>query len=179
MAKMKAYQHFRVILTHKRWVGHFCFKMGLYKQGILHDMSKFSPTEFLESAKYFTGTRSPIDLCKDFNGYSMCWLHHRGRNKHHWEYWVDNFEKGMTPIEIPKKYVIEMFCDFLGAGIAYSGGLDKFSIDSELEWWYNKRKVVIMHDKTKAQLDKMFENLSELDNVKEANKNNILKGVEF
>lgn len=137
---MKWFKYLKVVLTHKYWVGYFCFKMGLYRQGILHDLSKFSPTEFLESVKYFTGVRSPIDLCKEVNGYSIAWFHHRGRNKHHWEYWVDNFEKGMTPVQMPKKYVIEMFCDFLGAGIAYSGGLNKFSIDNELKWWYNKRK---------------------------------------
>lgn len=176
---MKWYKHLKVVLTHKYWVGYFCFKMDLYKQGILHDLSKFSPTEFLESVKYFTGVRSPIDLCKEINGYSMAWFHHRGRNKHHWEYWVDNFEKGMIPVQMPKKYVIEMFCDFLGAGIAYSGGLDKFSIDNELKWWYNKRKVVVMNDKTLKQISKMFENLSKLDNTKEVNKRNILEGVEF
>lgn len=167
-------KHLKKVLLHKFWVGYFCFKFGLYKQGILHDMSKFSPTEFWESVKYYDGTRSPIDKCKEINGYSMAWFHHRGRNKHHWEYWVDNFEKGMTPTEIPRKYVLEMFCDWLGAGIAYSGGLDNFSIGNELEWWYNKRKVAVLHKNTLAQLDRMFENLAKLDDVRKANKKTIL-----
>lgn len=176
---MKTLKHLKTVLTHKFWVGYFCFKLGLYCQGICHDLSKFSPTEFCESVKYYTGTYSPIDLCKKTNGYSMAWFHHRGRNKHHWEYWVDNFKKGMTAVEIPKRYVLEMFCDFMGAGIAYSGGLNKFTIDSELKWWYNKREVVVMADKTKNQLDKMFENLSKLDDVRKFNKKNILKGLNF
>ena len=167
-------KHLKKILLHKFWVGYFCFKFGLYKQGILHDMSKFSPVEFWESAKYYDGTRSPIDKCKEVNGYSMAWFHHRGRNKHHWEYWVDNFEKGMQPVEVPRKYLLEMFCDWLGAGIAYSGGLDKFSIDNELNWWYNKRKVAVLHPNTLAELDRMFENLGKLDDVREANKKTIL-----
>lgn len=167
-------KHLKKVLLHKFWVGYFCFKFGLYKQGILHDMSKFSPTEFWESVKYYDGTRSPIDKCKEINGYSMAWFHHRGRNKHHWEYWVDNFEKGMTATEIPRKYVLEMFCDWLGAGIAYSGGLNNFSIDSELEWWYNKRKVAVLHKNTLGQLDRMFENLAKLDDVRKANKKTIL-----
>ena len=167
-------KHFKKVLLHKFWVGYFCFKFGLYRQGLLHDMSKFSPVEFWESVKYYDGTRSPIDKCKEINGYSMCWFHHRGRNKHHWEYWVDNFEKGMQPVEIPQKYVLEMFCDWLGAGIAYSGGLDNFSIDSELNWWYNKRKVAVLHKNTLAKLDKMFKNLAKLDDVRKVNRKTIL-----
>ncbi len=87
----KFFKHLNKILTHKRWVAHYCFMCGLYWQGIMHDMSKFSPTEFWESVKYYQGTRSPINACKEDKGYSMAWFHHRGRNKHHWEFWMDDF----------------------------------------------------------------------------------------
>ena len=139
-----AFKHFKTILTHKYYVGKYCFKCGLYYQGIVHDLSKFSFTEFLESIKYYTGTKSPIDKAKEEKGYSLAWFHHRGRNPHHHVYWCDNFDEGMTFVKMPFKYLLEMFCDFLGAGIAYSKD-KKLNIDSELEWWNNKRKHIALH----------------------------------
>lgn len=125
-------QHLNKVLTHKKEVFKACCKAGIPIQGIFHDMSKFSPTEFMKSVKYYCGDRSPIDACKEVNGYSMTWFHHRGRNKHHWEYWVDNFDKGMTPIQMPYKYAVEMLCDFIGAGKAYFQ--EDFTYKKELEW---------------------------------------------
>lgn len=130
--------HLKTVLTHKKYVMKYCFEAGLYWQGIVHDLSKFSFIEFWESVKYYQGTRSPIDACKEENGYSLAWLHHKGRNKHHYEYWQDNFDKGTTHLIMPYKYALEMVCDYLGAGNAYSG--DKFSLQGELAWWENKKK---------------------------------------
>ena len=121
----------------------------------MHDMSKFSPTEFFESVRYYQGTSSPIDACKADKGYSNAWFHHRGRNRHHWEYWVDDFQQGMIPKKIPFRFVLEMICDFLGAGRAYSG--KAFTIKSEYDWWQNKRTVVVMHADTLACVDRIFE----------------------
>ena len=151
--------HLKTVLKHKKCVAYYCFMCGLYKQGILHDMSKFSPTEFWESVKYYQGTRSPIDACKEENGYSMAWFHHRGCNKHHWEYWMDDFEKGSIPKKMPFKYVLEMTCDFLGAGRAYVG--ESFTIKSEYDWWQNKRKVVKMHEDTFKLIDTLFNTMNE------------------
>lgn len=130
--------HLRTVCRHKKFVAKFCFKAGLYWQGITHDLSKFSPVEFFESVKYYQGTRSPIDACKEANGMSMAWLHHKGRNKHHYEYFQDNFDKGTTHLIMPFKYALEMICDYLGAGNAYMG--DKFTLEGELQWWYGKNK---------------------------------------
>ena len=138
-----AIKHFKIVYNHKKYVYEACKMAGIPIQGFLHDFSKFNTTEFLESVKYFSGDRSPIDNCKDINGYSLAWLHHRGRNKHHWEYWVDNFEKGMTPVLMPFKYSLEMLCDFIGAGKAYRK--KDFSYEKEWEWWLWKRERVIMH----------------------------------
>lgn len=146
--------HLNTVLAHKYFVGRYCFMCGLYLQGIMHDLSKFSPVEFWESCRYYTGTRSPIDECKDKNGVSMAWLHHRGRNYHHWEMWVDNFEKGMTTIKMPFKYALEMVCDFLGAGRAYNG--PGFTMEQEWQWWLNKRKVARMHPDTMLLVDILF-----------------------
>lgn len=140
------FKHLNKILTHKRWVAHYCFMCGRYWQGITHDLSKFSFVEFWESVKYYQGTRSPINACKEDKGYSMAWFHHRGRNKHHWEFWMDDFEKGSIPKKMPFKYALEMICDYLGAGKAYAG--DNFTMDGEYNWWLSKKDIVKMHKDT-------------------------------
>ena len=81
--------HLKTITLHKLRVTRLCFKMGLIKQGLLHDLSKYSPVEFWAGVRYFQGYRSPIDAEKEAKGYSEGWLHHKGHNKHHWEYWID------------------------------------------------------------------------------------------
>ena len=129
---MKMLKHFKLITRHKWYVFKNCMKAGLYWQGLTHDLSKYSPVEFFESVKYFTGNRSPIDECKKDKGYSIAWQHHKGRNPHHYEYWVDNFDGGGTPLQMPFKYALELVCDYLAAGQAYSK--KNFSYLGEYEW---------------------------------------------
>jgi hypothetical protein len=122
--------------------------MGIPIQGLLHDLSKFSLVEFWEGVRYYQGTFSPIDACKKENGWSPAWMHHKGRNKHHYEYWMDNLDDGGTPLEMPLKYKKEMLCDYLGAGRAYYG--KDFTYEKEYEWWQNKlSKPLAMHDSNK------------------------------
>jgi hypothetical protein len=125
----------------------------------MHDMSKFSPTEFFESVKYYQGNCSPIDACKEQNGYSKAWLHHKGRNKHHYEYFADNLDLGGTAIQMPFKYAAELICDYLGAGQAYMG--KNFSYQAEYKWWLDKSsKPLLMHPQTKKFIDITLYNLS-------------------
>lgn len=121
---------------HKFWVAHYCFKAGLYWQGITHDLSKFSWVEFWESVKYYQGDSSPIPIAKKNQGYSLAWQHHKGRNPHHYEYWTDNYDDGTVAIKMPYKYAVELICDYLGAARAYLG--KNFSYESEYKWWFNK-----------------------------------------
>lgn len=140
----KIFKHLKMILKHKYWVGKYCFKCGIPWQGITHDLSKFSPTEFIESVKYYQGTSSPVEAAKKDKGYSKAWMHHRGRNKHHYEYWQDNFDNGGEPLIIPYQYAVEIFCDYLGAGRAYMG--KNFNYSEERKWWLNKQsKPIAMH----------------------------------
>lgn len=151
--------HFKKICIHKYYVGKYCWKLGLYKQGILHDITKFSPIEFFESAKYYQGDRSPIDACKEVKGYSDAWLHHKGRNPHHYEYWQDDFDNGGKPLIIPYKYSAEMLCDYLGAGHAYWG--KDFTYKSEEEWWESKtKKHLAMHPINKRFISLCLSNLA-------------------
>lgn len=154
-----SFKHFKKICKHKYYVGKYCFHYGLYWQGLTHDLSKFSPTEFFESVKYYQGNRSPIDACKEDKGYSMAWLHHKGRNKHHYEYYIDNLDYGGQPLQIPFKYALELICDYLGAGHAYMG--KNFSYIKEYEWWLNKKKLPLaMHNQTKTFIDLVLYNFA-------------------
>ena len=119
-------KHFITITHHKLLVGKFCFKMGLYKQGILHDLSKYMPTEFLNGVYFYLGFKSPIVAERLKRGYSEAWLHHKGRNRHHYEYWVDftrtsDLPGGLTPIRMPRRYVAEMIADRVAASRVYHG----------------------------------------------------------
>ena len=117
----KYWKHFKTIAKHKAIVMYNCFRAGIVWRGLAHDNSKFGPTEFFSSARFFQGNRSPIDAEKEIKGYSMAWQHHKGHNPHHWEYWIDNLStRKNTPCKIPYDYVVEMICDWIGAGKVYS-----------------------------------------------------------
>ena len=119
-----AVHHFRTINRHKREVMKNCFRVGLYKQGLLHDLSKYSWTEFKTGVKYYQGYRSPNTAERLETGLCEAWLHHKGRNKHHFEYWVDYDTKKkatMVGCRMPYRYVAEMFCDRVAASKVYKG----------------------------------------------------------
>ena len=152
--------HFAKICTHKWWVFYYCCKAGIPWRGIKHDMSKFSPTEFWESIRYYQGNSSPIDACKKDKGVSNAWMHHKGRNTHHYEYWQDNFDNGGRPVIMPYKDTLEMLCDYLGAGRAYMG--HDFSYEKEYEWWRAKcAKPLAMHPQTKLFITSTLEQLKD------------------
>ena len=154
----KTFAHLKKILQHKYWVFYYCCKAGIPWRGFMHDMSKFSPTEFWESVRYYQGTSSPIDACKKDKGVSRAWLHHKGRNSHHYEYHQDNFDNGGQPLPMPYKDAVEMLCDYLGAGRAYMG--KNFSYHAEYAWWLNKcKKPLAMHPNTKNFITFCLNNL--------------------
>ena len=150
---MKALQHLKTICYHKYLVMQGCFKVGLYRQGICHDLSKFSPTEFMVGAKYFQGDRSPNNAEREDIGYSSAWLHHKGRNKYHFEYWIDysahEIEGGMAPAPMPVRYVVEMMMDRIAASKVYLK--DQYTDDAPLKY-FKKGIGCAMHPKTKKQL---------------------------
>lgn len=133
----KAIKHFNLITHHKWIVFRLCCKIGIPWRGFVHDLSKYSPTEFKEGIDYYVGTHSPITEAKFDKGYSTAWLHHKGRNKHHVEYWVDHYAPVVTPI-MPYKYAAEMICDKLSASIVYEG--KNWTKESELAYWEQKEK---------------------------------------
>lgn len=146
---MKALKHIKLVLKHKWVVFKLCCKVGIPWRGFLHDWSKFSPTEFRESIKYYNGHRSPITICRQENGYSEAWLHHKGRNKHHPEYWIDMSIPGKTVL-MPYKYAVEMICDKMAAGIVYQG--KEWNKDWQISYYMRERETALIH----PQLDKFM-----------------------
>lgn len=165
-----AVKHFKLITHHKWVVFKLCCKIGEPWRGFWHDISKYSPTEFMESIKYYVGTHSPITEAKKDKGYSQAWLHHKGRNKHHPEYWMDYLAPDQTPI-IPYKYAAEMICDKLAAGIIYEG--KNWTKEYELEYWKREREKIKMNEKTKKFITYILEQVAENGIDKTLKKKNI------
>lgn len=159
---MKAWKHFCTITHHKWLVMKGCFRVGLYRQGLFHDMSKFSPAEFFVGCRYFQGNKSPNNAEREAKGYSSAWLHHKGRNKHHLEYWIDYAmppEKGMTGMQMPEKYVVEMFMDRIAASKVYQK--EKYTDRSPLEYYEWGKDNHLLHPKTRALLEQLLQMLAD------------------
>ena len=147
--------HLHTINKHKIKVTQLCFRCHLYKQGLLHDLSKYSYIELKTGFHYFQGFRSPIDAEKEEKGYSLGWLHHKGRNKHHLEYWIDYSTKEGAPLEgmkMPTKYVVEMVCDRIAASKTYKGKAYKDS--DPWEYYEHGKHHLLMHPETRDTLEK-------------------------
>ena len=150
----KFFGHLHTINTHRRLVKRYCFKCGLIKQGLLHDLSKYSYKEFFSSVKYFQGNRSPITKEKEVLGYSECWLHHKGRNKHHWEYWTDRIGNELVSIDMPFNYLLESVLDKLAASKVYKK--QDFTIDYPLNFFLNSYERNAMSKHNAEYIEKLL-----------------------
>lgn len=152
----KALAHFRTIIKHRHMVIKHCKKAGILKQGLTHDLSKFSPTEFKPGAKYFQGNRSPNEGEREEYGYSLAWIHHKGRNKHHFEYWTDYNAKTrvMEPVKMPIKYVKEMFCDRVAASKIYMK--ENYDSSCPLKYFMRSKGKRMIHPETSDFLEKLL-----------------------
>ena len=160
---MKVWKHFKTVTYHRYLVMKGCFKVGLYKQGLLHDLSKYSPSEFLVGAKYYQGNSSPNNAEREAIGYSSAWLHHKGRNRHHYEYWIDYSTKeiagGMAPAPMPVKYVAEMLMDRIAACKVYNGA--QYTDAAPLAYYSKGRENAFIHPQTKELLERLLNMLAE------------------
>lgn len=153
--------HFQTITNHRKLVRKYCFAVGLYRQGLFHDLSKYSPTEFWVGAKYFQGDRSPNNAEREAKGYSSSWLHHKGRNKHHNEYWIDYSGKHDTifaGMEMPLRYVVEMFMDRIAACRIYQK--DAYTQKSPLLYYNRGKQFILMHPRSQAILEDLLKRLA-------------------
>lgn len=156
-----AFLHFRTITRHRHKVIAHCRRAGIFRQGLRHDLSKYSPTEFIPGAKYYTGTRSPNEGEREEYGYSLAWMHHKGRNRHHFEYWTDYYPptKTVQPVKMPLKYVVEMFCDRVAASKIYQG--DKYTDRSALDYFLRGKQRRVIHPQTSELIEKLLTMLAE------------------
>ena len=166
---MNIWKHFCTINHHKMLVMKGCFQVGLIKQGLLHDLSKYSPTEFIVGCKYYQGNMSPNNAEREAVGYSSAWLHHKGRNKHHLENGIDygipdkegphkGEHKGLCGMKMPVNYVVEMYIDRVAASKNYQK--EKYRDDSALAYYMNGRQFHVLHDDTRALLELLLEMLA-------------------
>lgn len=153
--------HFRTITRHRHKVIAHCAKAGILWQGLRHDLSKYSPTEFIPGVKYYQGTRSPNEAEREKNGYSLAWMHHKGRNRHHFEYWidVDPVEKVYKPVKMPLRFLAEMFCDRVAASKIYRGA--KYRDSDPLDYFLSRKPTRSIHPETSDMLEKLLRMLAE------------------
>ena len=99
-----------------------------------------------------------VNACKKANGYSKAWLHHKGRNSHHYEYWQDNFDRGGEALQMPFEDALELICDYLAAGRAYGSN---FTYSGEYQWWKSKTaNPIAMHPQTKLFVEYMLSDMA-------------------
>lgn len=154
----KIFKHLHTVNKHKFKVFCLCLKVGIPIQGLLHDLSKYQPVEFMETARYYDkGKFSPIKKCKEVNGYSKAWIHHKNHNKHHYEYWYDYDAEIPSPI-MPFKYFLEHICDSLAAGMTYQG--KNWTKEYQLSYWSRVKDRAKAHPKMKELITRVFTDIS-------------------
>lgn len=156
---MHIWGHFKTITKHKLMVMKYCFKIGLYRQGMLHDLSKYSWTEFSAGCKYYQGNRSPNNAEREATGLSTAWIHHYGRNKHHFEHWVDygiDCDTIIKGVPMPRNYIAEMVMDRICASKVYHP--ESYTNRAPLEYFLkSKGKLWFVHEDTNRDLEFYYE----------------------
>jgi hypothetical protein len=169
----KYYLYFRYLFRHKFYVARECFKFGLYWRGLKHDWSKFLPCELFPYVESFYGIGTYSDsyeqayiryLSREHSytlpfektkagvkvAFNRAWLHHH-LNSHHWQHWILREDSGDTKIlEMSINDAKEMYCDWVGAGLAITGKLD-------IETWYGKNKEkILLHPNTRKFVEQLI-----------------------
>ena len=160
----KALGHFKTISRHRWRVMRYCFAVGLYRQGLLHDLSKFGWTEFSVGVRYYQGNRSPNNAEREDKGLTTAWLHHKGRNKHHCEYWIDydlnrEHDPPLCGMKMPKRYVVEMALDRIAASQIYKG--EEYDDSCPLEYLHKGYAANLMDKSTARLLEEILAYLAE------------------
>jgi len=160
---MKHIKYLKYIIIHKAHVALECFKLGLYYQGLTHDLSKLLPIEWFPYVNYFYGDYGiqnkcpakwahPGDIVHQTKwNFDSAWLKHIHRNKHHWQYWILREGSGeIIALRMPDKYAKEMVCDWIGASIAITG-------KNDVKAWYKKnKKNIMLHPKTSSLVESLL-----------------------
>lgn len=145
------------VFRHQWYVRIACFRCGLWKRGLLHDWSKWTPAEFFPYARFFgrTNPRTKSGYYKPTDtgdpAFERAWLHHAHNNDHHWQHWAIVTEDGFKCYPMPYDAIKEMICDWWGAGRAQKSEL------TVLEWYNINSKKMRFHTKTRQMLEWLLE----------------------
>ncbi|MGN0474209.1 MAG: DUF5662 family protein [Acutalibacteraceae bacterium] len=158
---LRFFGHMHTINAHRHKVIRNCFCAGIPWRGLMHDLSKYSPTEFFNGVRYYQGMRSPNEAEREDIGYSRAWLHHKGRNRHHFEYWTDYnpITKRQEPVKMPDVFVAEMFCDRVAASKIYMK--ENYNDAAPLGYFLNAKARRIIHPETSELLESWLTMLAE------------------
>lgn len=159
---MRAAKHFATITRHRHTVIMYCAKAGIFWQGLGHDLSKYTPTEFLSGVKYYQGTRSPNEAEREDIGFSSAWMHHKGRNRHHFEYWTDydpDVRGKIRAVQMPYRYVVEMLCDRLAASRIYNG--KNYNPSEPLKYFLPAKPHRFIHPETSDCIEALLRMVAE------------------
>lgn len=153
--------HWKTINEHKFLVMRHCFRIGLYRQGLMHDLSKYMPSELLMGFAYFDdGKSSPNNGERRDKGYSYAWMHHKGRNRHHFEYWTDyslhpsDDKYPLQAVQMPRRYVAEMLMDRISASKNYNK--ESYTQHHPLQYFERGRSHYLLHPQTEKELHGML-----------------------
>ena len=162
---MKHLRYLAYVLRHKWFVLLECARRGILSRGLLHDLSKFSPSEWGPYVDHFYGRR--LGRQRDATGYykptdtgdfafDNAWLHHAHRNDHHWQYWVQADEPGTEPRVHPMAgyALIEMVCDWVGAARAQR------SQATVGEWYAANGHKMLLHPNTRTHVEFILDELT-------------------
>ena len=157
----KAAGHLSTVLRHRHMVMYHCIKAGIPWRGLMHDLSKLSPTEFIPGARYYQGSRSPNEREREVNGCSLAWMHHKGRNRHHFEYWTDysTVTRQAEPVMMPEVFLFEMFCDRVAASKIYNRG--SYTDSMPLEYFLRAKGRRIIEKRTAERLEFLLRMLAD------------------
>lgn len=153
--------HLSTVLNHRHMVLKHCIKAGIIWRGLMHDLSKFSPTEFIPGVKFYQGSRSPNEKEREVYGFSKAWMHHKGRNRHHFEHWTDYnpATKLMEPVRMPDVFVYEMFCDRVAASKIYNK--NNYTDSMPLEYFLKAKGRRVIEENTANKLEMLLVMLKE------------------
>ncbi len=146
------------VLRHKWYVLVECWKVGIVWRGLIHDLSKFLPSEWFPYANYFyrprpkqsVGYMKPVD--SGDAAFDFAWLLHQKRNDHHFQWWILPEDDGDTKV-LPMSDAArrEMLADWRGAGRAQGYG------DNTLAWYLKNKDKMRLHTNARRKVEAMLD----------------------
>lgn len=145
----KYFRYLCYVLRHKWYVFLESCKLGIPLRGILHDLSKFKPSQWFPYVNYFCASDAAKPKAKEAFEYAC--LEHYHLNPHHWQYWILRKDNGETKIlPMSDQYRREMLADWRGAGRAKNGYNDS------REWYLKNKDKMLLHQETRDWVEKQL-----------------------